>query len=74
MWYFIILYILWSSGFRSFDIEWVLSERVLELLFGWHNGLGKFSSDIWNLVPLCLMWTLWRECNRHTFEDAAKSE
>lgn len=34
--------------FLSFGIEWVLSERVEELLFGWRNGLGKFSSDIWN--------------------------
>jgi hypothetical protein len=24
---------------------------------------------VWNLVPLCLMWTVWREGNRHTFED-----
>ena len=36
--------------------------------------IRKLSSDIWNLVPLCLMWTLWHERNRRTFEDAAKSE
>uniref|UniRef100_A0A7N2LFT7 Uncharacterized protein n=1 Tax=Quercus lobata TaxID=97700 RepID=A0A7N2LFT7_QUELO len=30
---------------------------------------GKHSSDIWKMVPLSLMWTIWRERNRHTFED-----
>lgn len=29
---------LWSFVFRSFGIKW-----VVELLFGWHNGLGKSS-------------------------------
>ena len=31
--------------------------------------LGKHLSNIWNLVLLCLMWCIWRECNRRTFED-----
>lgn len=35
-----------------------LCEKVIDLLFGWRNWVGKRSSDIWNLVPLCLMWTL----------------
>ena len=35
---------------------------------------GKHSSSIWNLVPLCLMWCIWRECNRQTFEDLDWSE
>ena len=30
-------------------------------------------SSIWNLVPLCLMWCLWRERNRQTFEDMESS-
>ncbi len=42
---------------------------VADLLFGWWNWLGKQCSDIWNLVPLCLMWTVWKERNRHTFEN-----
>ena len=31
------------------------------------GGIGLES--IWNLAPLCLMWCLWRERNRRTFED-----
>ena len=30
---------------------------------------GKHSSNIWKMFPLSLMWTIWRECNRHTFKD-----
>ena len=44
--------VLWSFVFRSLGIEWVVSEQVVDFLFGWHNNLGKFSSDIWNLVPI----------------------
>jgi hypothetical protein len=46
---------------------------VADLLFGWWNWLGKHSSDIWNIIPLCLMWTVWWEGNRCTFEDEERS-
>jgi hypothetical protein len=33
---------------------------------------GKFSrqesSEIWKSIPLCLMWIIWRERNKWTFE------
>ena len=41
----------------------------MDLLFGWGNWFGKHSSDVWTLVPLCLMWTVWWEHNRRTIED-----
>jgi hypothetical protein len=47
---------------------------VADLLFSWWNGLGRHSSDIWNLVPACLMWTVWKERNQRTFEDTIKVE
>ena len=47
---------------------------VLDLLFSWWNWLGKHSSYIWNLVPLCLMWCIRKECNRRMFEDLDRSE
>jgi hypothetical protein len=34
---------------------------------------GKHSSDV-NLVPLCLMWTIWKDRNQNTFEDVASSK
>ena len=56
---------LWSFMFRMVGIQWVLLEKVLDLLCGWRcRGL-----NIWNLVPVCLMWTIWTERDQHTFED-----
>ena len=54
---------------KSFGISWVLPKTVLDLPFGWWNWLGKHSLNIWNLVPLCLLCCLWKECNRRTFQD-----
>ena len=51
----------------------MLSQLISTQKFRWHNSLGKFSSDFWNLVPLCLMWTIWRERNRRTFNDVFKT-
>ena len=65
---------LWCFVYRTFGISWVPSGRVSNLLFGWWNWLGKHSSHIWNLVPLCLMWCIWRERNRRTFEDLDRSD
>ena len=59
--------------FGTFGIHWVMLGSVLDLLFGRWNWLGKQGSDIWNLVPLCLMWTVWKERNRRTFENMGLS-
>ena len=32
------------------------------------------SSDIWNIVHLCLMWTVWRKRNSRIFKDKEKYE
>jgi hypothetical protein len=64
---------LWSFVFKRFGIQWVLPAKVIDLLYGWFNGLGKHSSDIWNLVPHCLMWSLWHERNSRIFEDKEQS-
>ena len=67
-------YRLWCFVFRIFGISWVPSCTVSNFLFSWWNWLGKHSSNIWNLVPLCLMWCIWKERNRQTFEDLDRSE
>ncbi len=64
---------LWNTVLRSFRVLWVFPDRIANLLFGWHNCFGKHNSEVWNLVPLCLMWTVWRERNRRTFEDEEHS-
>ena len=46
---------------------------VAGLLSCWHQWLGNHNSDIWNLVPGCLMWSVWLERNRRSFEDNEKT-
>jgi hypothetical protein len=60
---------LWTFVFQTVGIDWVLPFHVSELLFGWWNWFGKRSSGVWNLIPSCLMWTIWRERNNRTFEN-----
>lgn len=55
--------------FMCFGIHWVPQGKVMDVMFGRRNWVGKHSSAIWNMVPFCLMWTIWREHNHHTFED-----
>jgi hypothetical protein len=65
---------LWSWILGVFGVPWVLPQSVVELLFSWWNGLGRHSSDVWNLVPLCLMWIVWKERNSRTFEDGSSTD
>ena len=64
--------VLWSWIFQAFGVHWVLFGKVADLLFSLWNGLGLHSSDIWKIVPLCLMWTIWMERNQRTFEDVSR--
>jgi hypothetical protein len=66
--------ILWNWVFCVFGISWVIFGRVADMLFGWWNGLGQHPSDIWNLIPLCLMWIVWKEGNRLIFEAVTSSD
>ncbi len=49
---------IWSFVFQLFGVEWVMPRGVLDLLAGWRNWFGKHSSDVWNLAPLCVMWSV----------------
>ena len=66
-------YRLWSFVFITFGVSWVIPRSIPDLLFGWWNWLGKHSSQIWNLVLLCILQCFWKERNQRTFEDLDKS-
>ena len=65
---------LWHSVLRSFGVVWVFPDSIINLLYGWYNRFGKHDSSVWNLVPLCLMWIIWRERNSRVFEDKDHSQ
>ena len=66
-------YWIWSFVFITFGLSWVVPRSIPDLLFGWWNWLGKHSSQIWNLVPLCIFWCIWKERNQRTFKDLDSS-
>lgn len=53
--------IYWAWFLDLLGSNWVLPRRVADLLFG-------NSSEICNILPLCLMWLLWKHRNNCTFE------
>ena len=46
---------LWVRILQVVGIQWVMPGSVKSLVSCWSFWLGKFSSDIWNVVPGCLM-------------------
>jgi O-antigen/teichoic acid export membrane protein len=36
-------------------------------------GGRSWSATVWKMVPLCLLWCLWRERNAKRFEDLERS-
>ena len=54
----------------TFDgIQWVMLQRVFDLFtswqvkFSWHRNIA-----LWRIVPYCIMWRFWWECNTRSFE------
>ena len=64
---------LWTFMLQAFGILWVMPGSVAVLLSCWYQWHEKHNSDIWNLVPGCLMWIVWLERNRWSFEDKKKT-
>ncbi len=61
---------LWSLVFCMFGIQWTMPSTVAKLLACWkRRGLTKDHNTIWNVIPGCLMWMIWREQNQRAFED-----
>ena len=63
-----VAYSLWVQMLQAFGIQWVMPGSVASLVSCWSNWLGKSASDIWNMVPGYLMWVVWLERNRRSFE------
>ena len=61
---------MWTVCLQLFGVIWVMPRRVSELMECWRGQLGNREVlQLWRLVPLCLMWCLWRERNARSFED-----
>ena len=63
----------WTFMLQAFGIHWVMPGSVVGLLSCWYQWLGKHNSNIWNLIPGCLMWIVWLERNCRSFENMEKT-
>ena len=63
---------LWVQMLQVFGIQWIMLGSMESLVFCWSYWLGKFNSDIWNMVFGCLMWVVWMERNWRSFEAKEK--
>jgi hypothetical protein len=65
---------IWDMVFGLFGVYWVMPRTTLELLECWQGCFGNHRNFlIWRVVPHCLMWSIWRERNRRSFENCERS-
>uniref|UniRef100_A0A2N9GUN7 Reverse transcriptase domain-containing protein n=1 Tax=Fagus sylvatica TaxID=28930 RepID=A0A2N9GUN7_FAGSY len=63
---------LWSFIFCIVGLQWVMPCKVSELLACWRRRDVSSKNVIWNAIPSCLMWLIWRERNMRAFEDSER--
>jgi hypothetical protein len=61
---------LWSMIFCLFGVSWAMPQTTYELLHCWRRKGPTYV--VWNAIPSCLMWLLWRERNQRAFKDAER--
>jgi hypothetical protein len=64
---------LWDAFFSRFGLCWVMPSTVKDLYASWWTGGRSRSAVVWKMVPLCIMWCIWRERNDRCFEDKSRS-
>jgi hypothetical protein len=65
---------LWNMAFSLFGMYWVMPKRIVDVFASWKGRLGRHKNrQIWEAVPHCVMWSLWRERNARTFEDRERN-
>ena len=66
--YYTVVRVLWEIILALFEVQWVFPETVKEVLFCWRGPfVGKKRKKIWNSIPLCIFWTVWKKINRLAF-------
>jgi hypothetical protein len=60
----------WNMVCQLFGVMWVMPDSVMDCLGSWRAQKGNRTVlQTWRMVPLCVMWCIWRERNARNFED-----
>lgn len=55
---------LWRVVLDSWVMLWVYRTTVMDLIQEWDEArVARRRRKLWILIPLCLIWLIWRECN-----------
>ena len=66
--------VVWSMVFSIFSVTWFTPEGVSKLLACWRRQeVNILAKEVWQIVPPCIMWIIWRERNGRCFEDQERS-
>ena len=63
---------LWSEVLRLFGVQWVMPKNIVSLLSVWWNWLESHTSNVWNMVLVCLVWLIWKEHNARIFKETER--
>jgi hypothetical protein len=64
---------LWNHVFSRFGMSWVIPRRVVDLFACWWKASRSRSAAVWKMVPICILWCVWKERNFRCFEDLENS-
>ena len=60
----------WCMILGRFGMDWVMVGNTLGNVRPWRVAKVRNDVlDIWNVVPLCLWWNIWKERNSRTSEN-----
>jgi hypothetical protein len=54
-------------------MSWVMLGWLVDLFAIWWTGGRTPSVVVWEMVPSCHLWCLWRKINNRHFEDCEKT-
>jgi hypothetical protein len=61
---------IWHLILILFETSWVMPSNIVELLQCWKTQGWRHSKEaIWKVIPILLMWSIWRKTNQRLFED-----
>jgi hypothetical protein len=60
---------LWHHVISRFGMSWVMPKRVIDLIACWWKAGRPMSVVVWKMVPICILWCVWKERNLRCFED-----
>jgi hypothetical protein len=64
---------LWNHVFSRFGMSWVMPRRVVDLFSCWWKAGRSRSAAVLKMVPICILWCVWKERNTRCFEDLENS-